>query len=168
MDTAYRLKPLHRDAIPAALEKVERYRLLNEPMAAESICLDVLAVDPDNQQALVALLLARTDQFDRRGAPLEQAQEILLRLKDEYARVYYEGILCERYAKAELSRDAPGSGFSAHEWFQRALACYERAEAIRPPGNDSAILRWNTCVRILMRHPHVKPRPVDRFEPMLE
>jgi len=47
------LKRLHKDAIPAALEKAERYRLLNEPGEAESICLDILAVDPDNQRALI-------------------------------------------------------------------------------------------------------------------
>ena len=40
------LKPLSKDAIPAALAKAERYRLLNEPGEAESICLDVLRIDP--------------------------------------------------------------------------------------------------------------------------
>jgi hypothetical protein len=48
------LKQLHKDAIPAALEKAERYRLLNEPGEAESICLDILAVDPDNQRAVIS------------------------------------------------------------------------------------------------------------------
>src|SRR5205807_5788281 len=62
-------KPISRDAVPLALEKAERYRLLNEPAQAESICLDVLAVDPENQQALVMLLLALTDQF--RGGPAD-------------------------------------------------------------------------------------------------
>ena len=57
------LKPLNPDAIPKALQKAERYRLLNEPEEAESICLDILAIEPDNQQALVMLLLAQTDQF---------------------------------------------------------------------------------------------------------
>src|ERR1700722_16262182 len=56
-------KPISPDAVPLALEKAERYRLLNEPAQAESICLDVLAVDPDNQRALVMLLLALSDQF---------------------------------------------------------------------------------------------------------
>ena len=43
------LKALSREAIPAALEKAERYRLLNEPGEAESICLDILQADPENQ-----------------------------------------------------------------------------------------------------------------------
>ena len=46
----FELKPLNKDAIPAALDKAMRYRLLNEPGAAESICLDVLRIDPENQQ----------------------------------------------------------------------------------------------------------------------
>ena len=41
----FELKPLSREAIPAALEKAMRYRLLNEPGAAESICHDVLRTD---------------------------------------------------------------------------------------------------------------------------
>ena len=52
-----------RDCLPAALQKAERYRLINDPTSAESICLDVLTVDPENRQALMTLLLAITDQF---------------------------------------------------------------------------------------------------------
>lgn len=47
----FELKPLSKKAIPRAIEKADRYRLLNEPSDAESICLDVLAVDPENQRA---------------------------------------------------------------------------------------------------------------------
>jgi hypothetical protein len=49
----YELKPLSREAIPAALEKAYRYRLLNEPLEAESICRDILEADPENQEATV-------------------------------------------------------------------------------------------------------------------
>ena len=55
------LKSISVESIPEALKKVERYRLLNEPTLAESICLDILAIVPDHQQALISLLLARTD-----------------------------------------------------------------------------------------------------------
>ena len=66
------LKSLHKDAIPAALEKAERYRLLNEPGEAESICLDILHVDPENQQAIVTLLLAhwRRELLDHIAEPV--------------------------------------------------------------------------------------------------
>src|SRR3954454_22100609 len=104
------LKPLSREGVPAALEKALRYRLLNEPGEAESICLDVLAVDPDNQQALVTLLLAVTDRFEKTYAiGVTEAQEILPRLRDPYERAYYSGIIAERRAKAILHRDGPSA-----------------------------------------------------------
>ena len=60
----FELKRLSDEAIPAALEKALRYRLLNKPAEAESICRDVLQIDPENQEALVVLLLALTDRLD--------------------------------------------------------------------------------------------------------
>lgn len=164
----FELKPLSKEGIAAALEKVEQYRLLNEPMLAESICLDVLEVDPGNQRALVSLLLARTDQFAAGGRTLDDARSLLPGLSAEYDRVYYAGIICERWAKATLSRDTPGCGPIAYEWFRQAMEWYEKAEPLRPPGHDDAILRWNTCARMIARHEHVRPRHEDDFLPMLE
>jgi hypothetical protein len=163
----FTLKPITRESIPRALEKAERYRLLNEPSEAESICLDVLEIEPENQPALVMLLLALTDQFDM-GAPVARAQQILTRLKSEYDNAYYAGIICERRAKALLQNSGPGSNFVAYDWFHDALKWYEKAEAIRPPGNDDAVLRWNTCLRILTQNPDIRPEPEDRFELPLE
>ena len=45
----FEFKRITPEAVPAALSKAERYRLLNEPREAESICRDVLLVDPENQ-----------------------------------------------------------------------------------------------------------------------
>ena len=56
-------KPISKDSIPKALERAEHYRLLNEPWQAESICRDILIVEPDNHDAVLNLLLAITDQF---------------------------------------------------------------------------------------------------------
>ena len=80
----FELKRLSEEAIPAALEKALRYRLLNEPAEAESICHDVLRIDPENQEALVLLLLALTDRFGKGYAVggLLEAQEVLSRLHD--------------------------------------------------------------------------------------
>jgi len=150
------LKPLSPDAVPGALAKAERYRLLNEPGQAESICLDVLAVDPFNQQALVTLILALTEQFgDQPSAAMQQAREILPRLADEYSRSYYAGIICERRATAQLRQGGHGAVEAAREWLKEALEHYHEAESRRPPHNDDAILRWNACVRTLQRHPEV-------------
>ena len=162
-------KSLSREAIGRAMEKAERYRLLNEPAEAESICLDVLRLEPANQPALVSLLLSLTDQFDH-DAPdvVSQAKAILPRLKDAYARSYYAGIIAERRAKARLRQGGPASGNVAHDFLSEAMALYEEAERLRPPGNDDALLRFNACVRILERHPHVMRATHDRSEPPLE
>ena len=114
------LKSLSTAAIPAALEKARCYRFLNEPTEAESICRDVLDIEPDNQKALITLLLALTDQFRRELEPqFSEARGVVPRLKSEYCRRYYEGIVCERRAKAHLDRGGPGSGTLAYEWFQK-------------------------------------------------
>ncbi|HWQ13605.1 MAG TPA: hypothetical protein VNL77_12435 [Roseiflexaceae bacterium] len=164
----FTLKPLSHEGVAAALEKAERYRLLNEPWEAESICHDILAVEPENQRALVVLLLAITDQFGR-GVPekIGQAHELLPRLREEYDRVYYGGLIAERQAKAILRRGVPGSASQAYEWFRTAMEHFERAEAIRPPGNDDALLRWNACARTIMQRrlgPHQEERTVAMLE----
>jgi hypothetical protein len=162
------LKSLSREGIPRALARVERYRLLNEPEQAESICLDVLRSDPDNQEALIALLLAVTDQFESGAGPrVSEARELLPRLRSEYDRAYYAGIISERRARALINQGGLGTGFIAYEWFREAMSWFEKAEAIRPPGNDDAILRWNTCARFLMSNPHLAPGPEERLEPIL-
>jgi hypothetical protein len=153
-----RLKPISKESVPLALQKAERYRLINDPSSAESICLDVLTVDPENQQALVTLLLAITDQFNE--GPVEgvrRAREVLPRLQGEYKRAYYGGIICERCAKAQLRSGGPRSGEMAHHWLSEAMGWYEKAEAQRPAGHDEAILRWNTCERLLARNPPLRP-----------
>ncbi len=159
------LKPISRDAVPSALEKAHHYRLLNEPSQAASICHDVLAVDSGNQQALITLLLALTDQFGR--VPVREAREVSAKLTGAYERAYYLGIIAERAARWQLRQGAPGARFDAYEGLREAMTEYERAEGLRPAGNDDALLRWNTCARFLMRHPEVTPRPEEAFEPIL-
>ena len=164
----FELKPLHKDAISAALDKAMRYRLLNEPGAAESICLDVLAAEPENQQALTTLLLALTDRFSKGyGVSDTQAKEILGRIKGEYERTYYGGILAERRAKAQLARGTPGCHHQAYEGFREAMHWFEKAESIRPPGNDDAVLRWNTCARMIAKN-QLTAREEENIEPPLE
>jgi len=163
----FELKPISREAIPEALSKAERYRLLNEPWQAESICRDILRIEPDHQPALVMLLLSLTDQFGQ-GISAPAAREALGKLRGEYERAYYAGIIAERWAASLLKHGAPGAGFTAYESLNEAMACYERAEAIRPAGNDDAILRWNTCARILMRNRELRPRGEETFEPAFE
>ena len=164
----FELKRLSEEAIPAALEKALRYRLLNEPAEAESICQDILCIDPENQQALVVLLLALTDRFGKGYAlAVTQAQEVLSRLRDPYERAYYAGIICERRAKAQLNQSHPGSSHDAYEFLREAMNWYEKAEMLHPPKNDDALLHWNTCARIIMGN-QLTPRTEERFELPLE
>jgi len=164
-DTRFPLKPLTRAGIDAALEKADQYRLLNQPGAAESICLDVIALEPNEQRALRTMLLAQTDQFgDDRGA-VRRARATLARLTDRYEQTYYAGLIAERQAKASLAQHTPGARFAAWDDLREAMMWYEKAEAIRPAGDDDAILRWNTCARLLNASPQITPRSDEAVEP---
>jgi hypothetical protein len=163
----FQLKPIAKASIPRALEKAERYRLLNEPRQAESICLDVLAIEPDNQHALSCQLLALTDQFGGVVSGLsERAKALLPRFKGAYERDYYAGIIAERFAKHQLAKDHPGARGAAYEYLVEAIKHYDDAEKHAPPGNDDAILRHNTCVRIIELHRLEAPSGSDQELPL--
>jgi hypothetical protein len=159
------LKSISTESIPKALEKAERYRLLNEPSLAESICLDILAISPSHQQALISLLLARTDQFGY-GATMKSAEEVLLRIEGEYERAYYAGLIWERQGHAYLRQRALCSNANSYHALREAMERYERAAALRQQGNDDAILRWNACARVLTQNPEIRPMPDPEFQPI--
>jgi hypothetical protein len=148
----YAIKQIHPNGIEAALQKADKYRELAQPAEAESICRDVLAIHAGHQLALRILGLALTDRFEgMSGALFAEAQEVFARLEDPYERAFYEGLACERQAKAQLAARLPLA--SIRTLFDQALAHYAEAESIRPPGNDDPILRWNSCVRALQAAP---------------
>jgi hypothetical protein len=165
----FTLKTLSPEAVPRALAKAERYRLLNEPHEAESICLDALEIEPDNQEVLTTLLLALTDQFgdDTKPFAIAEAWKVVAQLRGEYERAYYTGMIHERRAKARLIQGTLGCGPRAYGWLREAMSWYERAELIRPPGNDDALLRWNACARLIMRDSHLVPAKEEPVEPLL-
>ncbi len=142
------LKPLPVDSIPMALVKAKHYRLLNEPWQAESICRDVLNVDPDNQTAITYLILAITDQFTNDStATAGQARSLCAKLTDKFEYNYYRGIIAERAGNTTLKRNIPRVNFMAFEYYNRAMNFYETAQSLKPNDNDDAVLRWNACVR---------------------
>src|SRR5271155_3364540 len=144
----FKLKTISKAGIPEAISKVELYRSLTEPEEAESICRDILAVDPQHQLALRLLGLALTDQFTGGASDrYREAEATFQQLNDPYERLYYAGILYERRAKAQLNAGQPPHTLLL--FFEQALRSFEEAEKIRPAGNDDAILRWNRCVRLL-------------------
>ena len=163
------LKKLSQAAVPGALAKVERYRLLNEPWEAESICRDVLDADPENHEATISLILALSDQFaSESGAHFDEAAKLIARLASEFERAYYTGILLERRGKASFERGTPSSGHVAHGWLIQAMEWYEKAEALQPAGKQDATLRWNTCLRMMRKHASIRPDDREHSESMLE
>ncbi len=160
------LKKLNINAIPKALERAMRYRLLNEPFQTESICRDILAVDADNQDARVILVLAMTDQFGQEKSPsLATVEDELRHLTDNYKQTYYTGIAFERRAIASIRSNRILDTGNAYDVLQKAMEYYQKAEDIQPENNNDAIVRWNACIRLIDRH-NLKPAPEeDKFQP---
>ncbi len=161
------LKPIHKDTITRAFDKAERYRLLNEPFEAESICLDILAIEPNHAQALGCLLLSLTDQFSQAGGQtMERAKALLSRFTGDYEKAYYAGIIAERFAKRKLRDGHPGAKTIAYGYLHEAMAAYEKSEKLAPSGNDDAVLRFNACVRMIERHGLTAPHVDDHEQPL--
>jgi hypothetical protein len=163
----FALKPISHDCVANALAKAERYRLLNEPNEAESICHDILQIEPDNQTALINLILALTDQVPRDTRAFSDAIATVSQLDSPYDRAYYAGIAWERRAKARYETGGPGADRYVYEWIATALQLFESAEPLRAPGNDDALLRWNACIRFLNHHRELAPAPEDIAEPIV-
>jgi hypothetical protein len=154
----FQLKPLSPDALPAAVGKAERYRLLNEPGEAESICLDFLAVDADHQPGDRDADPGAHRSISPAPGTHSQALDLVPRLAGAYERAYYSGIDSANVARSRSSnRAGAAAAVAAREWLHDALEHYAEAEPLRPAGNDDAILRWNACVRLLDRLPAHEP-----------
>ena len=164
------LKTINPEAVPAALDMAKRYRLLNEPDESASICLDILEVAPDNQEALITLFLALTDKFtdDGLNPAFGRAKDVVARLDSAYCKSYYSGILFERRAKFHFKQGGPGSGAVAYDWFARAMRAYGEALAGCDPDNQDAVLRWNSCARFINNNQDLKSFGTDQGEMLLD
>lgn len=164
-----KLKPLSKESIPKALIRAKHYRLLNEPWQAESICRDILEVEPGHQTALLYLILAITDQFgsDKRSSDAE-AKGLCKDLASPYEQKYYRGIIEERLGKISLKRSTPRVKYIAFEHYYRAMEFFEEAEALSPEGNEDSVLRWNACARSIKQF-KLEPSPDDTgVQPFLD
>ena len=161
------LKRIKPETISRAMAKAERYRLLNEPRESISICRDVLGVDPNHQEAIVTLLLSITDLFPSCDLQHPQEAESLVeRLDDDYRRVYYDGVIAERWAKSKWKRHAPSH--IVHEHLINAMSKYEQAASLSAADNDDALMRWNTCARLLNEHPEIQARADEPFDAVVD
>ena len=154
----FELKKISPQYISNALMKAEKYRYMNHPKTSESICRDVLEIKPEHQEAIILLIISISEQFaDRKkySASLRNAQEWLPLIEDEYKKIYLSGLILERWAKANIHILA---GADLYEFFQEAMDFYAKAEKIRPVEDESCILHWNLCIRLMELNPHIKPR----------
>ncbi len=157
MTEEFELKKIDEGAVATAVEKAEHYRLLNDPSQAESICLDVLEVQPDHQTAKRTLILALTDQFAD-GASTSRvrlARKHAKALESEYEQVYYEALIFEREGRAYLAKGLASE--NAYECFRDAMELFDKAAELADDGNPDPILRWNSCVRTIEDH-KLEPR----------
>ncbi|MFW5450661.1 MAG: hypothetical protein ACKE9I_03590 [Methylophagaceae bacterium] len=152
-----KLHDIRLTAIDQATEKAKQYRSLLEPEIAESICLDVLNIDPDNQSVLIIYILALLDQISRAEtqSQIKTIERSIEKLTSQYQRYYYTGLLNERRAR-HLITQAMSHSF-AYEYFAEALSYYQKAVDRCPEKNDEAILRWNSCIRTIEKE-KLKPR----------
>ncbi len=152
-----KLHDIRLTAIDQAIEKAKQYRSLLEPEIAESICLDVLNIDPDNQSVLIIYILALLDQISRAEtqSQIKTIERTIEKLSSQYQRYYYTGLLNERRAR-HLITQAMSHSF-AYEYFAEALNYYQQAIDRCPEKNDEAILRWNSCIRTIEKE-KLKPR----------
>jgi tetratricopeptide (TPR) repeat protein len=163
----YELKKLADKNLDKAIALAQHYRDLNQPEDAESVCRDVLAVAPENIEALRTLGLALTDQFPTAWMSIfEEACALFKKLPTEFERAYYVGVAWERYAKAQLEA---GRAHNAIHAFEEALARFDEAASLAAKDDPAPILHYNRCVRALttnpelMRASHVPHQPEYEF-----
>lgn len=164
------LKTIKPEAVSSALEMAKRYRMLGEPDESNSICLDILAVNPDHQEALITLLLALTDKFADSGLNpfFDDARRTVERLDSAYCKSYYAGIIFERRAKYHLRQEEPGSESLSYDWFVKAMEAFDQAMGGCAPDNQDAVLRWNACARIINSRPDLHPDDSPTSEALLD
>ena len=160
------LKPIRKEGIEQALDKVKQYRLLNEPLEAESICRDILAIEPDNQNAIIQFVLTLSDRLVE-STSAKEANLMIPKIQGKYEQQYYKALILERQGKAALVKGYPGCRFDAFEWLEEAMYEFEAADKLCDPENNDAILRRNTCVRIITDR-KLGPRPVDVQQELLD
>ena len=148
---------IDKNSIEDVLERAKQYRSLLQPEVAISICLDIFAVDKDNQNALVIYILALTDQLVQSESKIHHKKitESIKKLDSEFLRHYYSGIFLERQARGLLINSMSRS--FAYEAFIEAIEEFEIAEKMAPKHCADPILRYNSCLRTIKKE-NLQPR----------
>ena len=148
---------IDKDSIEDVLERAKQYRSLLQPDMAISICMDIFAVDNNNQDALVIYILALTDQLSQSESKVHQKKitDSIKRLDSKFLQHYYSGIFFERQARSLLKHSMSRS--FAYEAFIEAIAEFEIAEKMAPEHCADPILRYNSCIRTIKKE-NLQPR----------
>ena len=84
----FTLKTRAPEAVARAVAKAERYRLLNEPAEAASICLDALAIEmPPGADPLEEGGVGRTDGIDTRIPAIRAPRQLILDQRNAQRRI---------------------------------------------------------------------------------
>src|SRR5207248_9177566 len=97
---------------------------------------------------------------------MRSAEEVLPLIEGEYERAYYAGLIWERQGHAHLRHHELFSHANTYHAVREAMKQYDRAEALRPHGNDDAILLWIACAAVLMHNPEILHLSDARFQPI--
>ena len=148
---------IDKDSIEDVLERAKQYRSLLQPDMAISICMDIFAVDKNNQEALVIYILALTDQLSQSESKVHQKKitDSIKRLDSKFLQHYYSGIFFERQARSLLKHSMSRS--FAYAEFIEAIAEFEIAEKKAPEHCADPILRYNSCIRTIKKE-NLQPR----------
>ena len=148
---------IDKDSIEDVLERAKQYRSLLQPDMAISICMDIFAVDKNNQEALVIYILALTDQLSQSESKVHQKKitDSIKRLDSKFLQHYYSGIFFARQARSLLKHSMSRS--FAYEAFIEAIAEFEIAEKMAPEHCADPILRYNSCIRTIKKE-NLQPR----------
>ncbi len=148
---------IDKDSIEDVLDRAKQYRSLLQPDMAISICMDIFAVDKNNQEALVIYILALTDQLSQSESKVHQKKitDSIKRLDSKFLQHYYSGIFFERQARSLLKHSMSRS--FAYEAFIEAIVEFEIAEKMAPEHCADPILRYNSCIRTIKKE-NLQPR----------
>ena len=127
----------------------------------ESICLDILELDPNHRSTLDLLLRCRIELL-KKGLPqsVARAQELIPQLDSDFDQAFYSGMIREAQARYLLEKRGRATSGVAYSWFRHAMDDFAAASNL-DAGRVEPKLHWNACLRTLENNPQCVPPPED-------
>lgn len=162
------LKTFKSDDVEAAMAAARTCWAELQIEDTESICQDVLSLDPTNQEAVELLFRSRVSLLSK-GLPrgVERAQELVPQFDGDFEKAFFSGLLRENQARYLLDRRGRQASSVAYNWFRHAMDDFEEANR-QDSTRIEATLHWNACLRTLQANPHCAPNPEEAEEHGIE